>query len=196
MKRMSVGQTVLRAALSVLVFFVLLREILSYSNRHPEISSRMLELATSLSPSAGRPLFALLVVLAAVVLFLLLFLLAGKILSLALRIAGRDPVKQYRTYNQFCREKMGDVGNQLQLERPVYPSARIKSFCIRTGITLLCLLAFVWATVHTITATKRVLLGMLLGLLAALGVLVVYFLFWMIAKAIGGKFVRVRRIKK
>lgn len=196
MKRMSVGQTVLRACLTAILFVALLTGIIFAAFLHPQIFSWAPQLAAHLPEAAKMPLIGLILILMAIAVVFLLFLLSGKVISLVLRIVGRDPVKQYRTYNQLCREHMGDVENRLQLDRPAYFSTRVRKFCVRTLLILACLLVFFLVISRMIEATGRILAGLLLGLLAALGVWMAYFLIWMAATAVSGRFVRVRKIKK
>ena len=196
MKRMSMGQTVLRAILTLILFVALLMALSTFVFPNPEIRGWVQGIVASLSPSARKPIILLSLFLFAIAVVFLIFYLSGKLVSLALRITGKDPVRQYRIYNQYCREKMGDVENRLQLERPAYLSTRIRKFCVRAVLILACLLVFFLVVFRVTDTLRRVLLGIFLGLLAALGVLLAYFLLWMIAQAVSGKAVRIRRIRK
>lgn len=196
MKRMSIGQTLLRACLAVFLLFLMLKDFSTFAVRFPDLRKQIVQLIAYLPESTRMPMAGLIFVLAVVVVFLLLFYLSGKLISLVLRIVGKDPVKQYRTYNQLCREKMGNVENPLQLEQPVYRSARIRKFCTRIVLTVLCLVVFFLVMIRMIGTPGQTLLGVFLSLLAVLGVLLAYFLLWMVAKALSGKSIRIRRIKK
>ena len=196
MKRMSNRQFILRACFTVVLFVALLNGINLAALRRPEIINWVPRIASYLPESARMPLIGLILVLMAITVVFLLFCLAGKVISLALGIIGRDPVKQYRKYSQLCREHIGDVENRLQLEQPTYTSTRIRKFCVRSLLTLACLLVFFLVVFRVADPSGRVLLGMFLGLLAALGVLLAYFLLWVIATAISGSFVRIRKIRK
>lgn len=196
MKRMSMGQTVLRACFTALLLVALLSGIFLAALRRPEIINWIPKAASHLPESTRMPLIGFLLALMVIAVVFLFFCLAGKVISLALRITGRDPVKQYRKYSQICREHMGDVENRLQLAQPTYTSARIRKFCVRILLILACLLVFFLVVFRVADPSGRVLLGIFLGLLAALGVLLAYFLLWMIATAISGSFVRIRKIRK
>ena len=196
MKRMSNGQIILRTALSMVLFFALLHVMIRFAKSHPQVTAWVQKTAALLPSSIRVFLPVLLLSLVAIALFVLFFFLSGKLISIALQIAGKDPVKQYRIYSQSCREQMGDIDNCLQLEQPTFLSARIKRVCIRTAVFLACLLAFIWVAAHMFSTTGRALLSIFLGLLAAMGVLLVYFLLWMIITAFGGKTARIHKIRK
>lgn len=196
MKRMSIGQTLIQACLTLLLFFVMLKDLSTFAVRFPDLSRQAQRLAAYLPASARMPLLGLILAIVGITLVLLFFLLSGKAISLVLRIAGKDPVNQYHAYNRFCRKKMGDTGNRLQLEQPAFRSVRIRKFCVRAALILLCLFIFFLVVFRVIGTSRRVLAGVILGLLAALGLLLAYFLLWMIVKTVTGRMIRIRKVRK